>query len=354
MTADAVGGVFTYARELTSGLADEGFDVVLVVLGPAPSRAQARALGALPLASYHQLTCALEWMPDPRGDVERSGALLLEVAHEEEIDLVHLNGYAHAALAFGVPLLVCGHSCVLSWHEAVRRRPAGPEWNAYRDAVERGLREADVLVAPTQALLDDLVRLYRPSCELQVIPNGLDAVRLRPLAREPYVLGAGRVWDEAKNLLALDRVAPSLPWRVVIAGDAADLEPTSAEFLGHVPAVALEHLLGHAGIYAAPARYEPFGLGVLEAGLAGCPLVLGDIPSLRELWDGAAVFVDPFDDDALRHALTWLIDDEAERARLAVAARRRALGYPRARMAGAYARLYARLTVSAAAPAVAR
>ena len=53
-------------------------------------------------------------------------------------------------------------------------------------------------------------------------------------------------------------------------------------------------------IYALPARYEPFGLSVLEAALSGCALVLGDIPSLREIWDGAALFVDP--DDARRAA----------------------------------------------------
>ena len=34
-----------------------------------------------------------------------------------------------------------------------------------------------------------------------------------------------------------------------------------------------------------PARYEPFGLSILEAALSGCALVLGDLPSLRELWD---------------------------------------------------------------------
>ena len=39
------------------------------------------------------------------------------------------------------------------------------------------------------------------------------------------------------------------------------------------------------------ALYEPFGLAVLEAAQAGCALVLSDIPTFRELWDGAALFV---------------------------------------------------------------
>ncbi len=58
----------------------------------------------------------------------------------------------------------------------------------------------------------------------------------------------------------------------------------------------LAHLQG-AGIFLHPAYYEPFGLSVLEAANSHCCLVLADIPSLRELWDGAAVFVDPSDCD---------------------------------------------------------
>jgi glycogen synthase len=55
-------------------------------------------------------------------------------------------------------------------------------------------------------------------------------------------------------------------------------------------------------VFASPARYEPFGLAVLEAAQAGAALVLSDIPTFRELWDGAAVFLDP--DDAESWAAT--------------------------------------------------
>lgn len=84
------------------------------------------------------------------------------------------------------------------------------------------------------------------------------------------------------------------------------------------------------------ARYEPFGLSVLEAAQAGCALVLGDIPSLRENWDGAALFAAPDDDDALRDALRRLIEDDALRARFGARARRRAMFMTAARMADEY------------------
>ena len=68
--------------------------------------------------------------------------------------------------------------------------------------------------------------------------------------------------------------------------------------------------MGRAAIYALPARYEPFGLSILEAALSGCALVIGDIPSLREIWADAALFVPSDGHDAplahvgeLHHAL---------------------------------------------------
>jgi len=90
-----------------------------------------------------------------------------------------------------------------------------------------------------------------------------------------------------------------------------------------------------------PARYEPFGLTALEAAWSGCALVLGDIDSLREVWDGAAIFVAPDDHAALAHALRRLIADTALRERYAALARERAEAHRPAAMADAYLRAYA-------------
>jgi glycogen synthase len=237
-----------------------------------------------------------------------------------------------------VPKLVVGHSCVLSWHEAVRGRPAGPDWSWYRRAVIRGLARADALVAPTAAMLAELVRLYAPRCPRAVIPNGIGGGP-RPLAKEEFVLGVGRVWDEGKNLEALRRAADELPWPVVVAGEGG--------LLGRVAPERLAELYGRAAIFAAPARYEPFGLSALEAGLAGCALVLGDLASLREVWGPAALYVDPGDDDALTATLRALIRAPARVEVLGAAARARALHYTRERMTAGYLDVYERLVTEA-------
>jgi glycosyltransferase involved in cell wall biosynthesis len=345
MSTDAVGGVWTYASELREELATQGVEVVLATLGPQPP----------PEPHGAWLDCRLEWQDDPWQDVLASGEWLREQAAASQADIVHLNGYAHAALAWEVPVVTVAHSCVLSWHEAVRGAPAGPGWERYRDAVGAGLRGADAVVAPTAAMRRALRRHYGLARRCSVIPNGVTAHPAAAAAaaapREPVVLGAGRLWDEAKGLDTLDAAAQGLGWRVQVAGATGGRGAQAATLLGQLDRVQLRARMGRAAIFAHPARYEPFGLVALEAALAGCALVLGDIESLREQWDGAALFVAPGDGAALHAALQRLIDDAALRGELAAAAQARGQRrHVRATAAGylaLYARLRAQRTVAA-------
>ena len=181
-----------------------------------------------------------------------------------------------------------------------------------------------------------------------VIANGIDLTNYKPLPKSPKILAAGRIWDEAKNLTVLDAVAPSLEWPIEIAGDVDHPEGGKVRFhnvrlLGRLTAAQMAQQLGTAAIFVAPARYEPFGLAILEAAAAECALVLGDIPSLRENWRGAAIFVPPDDVAALSSALRHLIGDAGERARLAASARCRAQRFTIRRAADAYRVLYGEL-----------
>jgi glycosyltransferase involved in cell wall biosynthesis len=340
MTGDTVGGVFTYACELARALAERGAETHLVLAGRRLDGDQRRAVRACGAASVHAHELRLEWMDDPWADVERAGDRLLELAADVEPELVHLNEYAHASLGWTAPTVVVAHSDVLSWHEAVGR-PAGPGWSEYEQRVRAGLRAADLVVAPTAAMLRPLTRLYGPLGDTAVIPNG--RVRnVKPRRKEPFVLAVGRVWDEAKNVAALERVAGRLPWPVLVAGDAR--QPLSGvRSLGRLSAAALDDRFARAAIFAAPAKYEPFGLAALEAALAGCALLLGELPSLREVWGGAALYTDPFDDEAIASAASCLIEDELLRCRLGAAARERAGEYTPARMADRYLEAYERL-----------
>lgn len=332
LALDTVGGAFTYGLELAHALGARGVEVVLAALGEPLSAEQRRAALDSPAQRICAHECALEWMDDPWEDVARSGAWLLGVGRESDVDLVHLNGYAHAALPWPVPVVVGAHSDVLSWHTAVRGEAAGPEWDEYRARMAAGLRAADAVVTSSAAMLEALP-LTR-SCEALVIPNA--RAGFAPRDKEPFVLTAGN-GNEAANVAALDRLAPWLPWPVVVAGDPG-MGP--ARRLGHVSGPRLAELLGRAAIFAEPARYEPFGLAALAAGLSGCALVLGDIPSLREVWGDAAVFVDPDDDETLERVLLLLMADERRRRDLGGRARERALTYSPERFGDDYLELY--------------
>jgi glycogen synthase len=357
MTTDAVGGVWDYALELARGLTGAQVEVVLAVMGPGPGphhRAAAQAIAGIDLVvgPYR-----LEWQEDPWDDVARAGDWLLELEARCGCDLVHLNGFAHGALPFRSPKLVVGHSCVLSWWQACHGVPAPASWGAYRQVATAGLAGADCVVAPTRWMLAALEEHYgalRVGC---VIPNGRSLSAYHAGDKQPFVLSAGRLWDQAKNAAALARVAPRVPWPVKIAGADSvehggprnDALPEGAELLGRLPSAALARLYAEAAIYALPARYEPFGLTVLEAALSECALVLGDIPTLRELWEGAALFVPPDDEDALELILRTLMNQPELCALLALRARQRALKYGATQMMVRYLALYRTLTESRSA-----
>ncbi len=345
MTVDAVGGVFTYAVELARALDGHGVQVALATMGGRLRREQRHALARAPNVSVHESTFRLEWMDEPWADVARAGEWLVGLEARVDPDVVHLNGYVHAALPWRAPVVVAAHSCVLSWWRAVRHEPAPAGWRRYRDAVAAGLRAAAVVVAPTAAVVRDLERHYGPLPHARVVPNGRDARAVPAGAKHPLVLCAARLWDEAKNVAALREVAPRVPWPICVAGPAegpggARVSLEGLWALGTLSPAALAPWFGRAAIYALPVRYEPFGLSALEAGLAACALVLGDLPSLREVWDDAAVFVDPEDRDALAGALRDLVAHDLRRHALGARARARAVTFSPRQMGDGYLAAY--------------
>lgn len=337
MTTDAVGGVFSYTRTLARELSKRGVELAIATMGPAMRVEQRAALRSIPRVVVHESTFALEWEDDPWQDVERAGRWLLGLERRFHPDVIHLNGYAHGALPFDAKTIVVAHSCVLSWWDAVFGEPAPPRYDVYRRAVRDGLLAAQLVIAPTRAMHRALERHYMRLPAARVIPNGA-SVRAVTADKEPFVLAAGRMWDRAKNVDALARVAPRISWPVKVAGTDA---LANVEALGWLDASALSAQMARASVFVLPARYEPFGLSALEAALHGCALVLGDIESLREVWQDAALFVPPDDDEALASALDTLIRDRKARLDLAARAKRRAATFTPAATAQATLDAYA-------------
>ncbi|MBV9873107.1 MAG: glycosyltransferase family 4 protein [Verrucomicrobia bacterium] len=342
MTTDTVGGVWNYSLQLSQQLSARGVRIALATMGEIPSRGQNEAVKKISNLVLFSSSYRLEWMEDPWDDVAAAGAWLLKLERKVQADIIHLNGYAHGALAWKAPVCTVAHSCVLSWWEAVLHQPAPASWSRYRAVVSEGIRCSDRLVAPSNAMLNALQKFYGCLPPASVIYNGVASERFRPAEKWPMVFSAGRIWDKAKNIEAIAQCAAVLPWRFVIAGEGSlpGQMPNNVVLIGKVSSEVIAHYMSFASIYCLPARYEPFGLSVLEAALSGCALVLGDIESLRELWEGAAVFVSPDDKTALERELKRLMENEGHRKALGKLARRRARRFTAERIASAYLRLY--------------
>jgi len=355
LTTDAVGGVWVFATTLASALAARGAQVLLVTQGPPPALDQLDGLRAQPGIELATTDFDLEWM-DPEGrDYARARIGLAALARRYRPDVIHLNGYREAAGDWTAPVLVTAHSCVRSWWRACRDgEPDEARWRAYITNVAAGLTLADAWTAPTIWFRDQMQVLYDPPCSGDVIHNGIE-VDWTITPKEPFILAAGRLWDEAKNVSALVGVASCVPWPIWVAGpqrlgDKSVERGGSLRMLGQLSHLELVALMHRAGVFVSPALYEPFGLAVLEAAASGCALVLADIPSLRELWAGAALFFNPRDSGALAEKLALVCGDAVLQRRLRTAAIRRARRYQADAMVDQYQNLYRTLLDRRARP----
>ncbi len=332
MTSDAVGGVWQYSVDLICGL-DANAEVLLVTFGPRPSTEQKKQLKGFPQVRLCESDYALEWMSDPWRDVDAAGEWLLSLQSAFGADVIHLNGYAHAALPWRRPTVVVAHSCVYSWWRAVHHCAPGLEWAEYYRRVAKGLSACHTVVAPSRFMAGEVEREYSVSPEkIQVIHN-FSSAQESYVTKERFCLAAGRLWDEAKNLSLLTEIAPHLRWPI--------------EFARNLLHAKLLECMSRAGIFLHPALYEPFGLSVLEAARSGCCLVLADIPSLRELWPKSALFIDPRRPEKWIDELNRLFTHPREILYWGETARSYAARYSEQNSLAAYMNLYRRKAIAA-------
>lgn len=347
ITLDAVGGVWRYALDIAQGLQALGVDCILAGFGPEPDAAQRSECAGRTLVWTGK---PLDWAVTGPAELNGIAATLAELVRTWNVDLLHLNLPSQAAgLAVEIPVVVTSHSCVPTWWQTVRGTKLPHEWAWQRERNILGFRRANAVIVPSESHGAALRHVYGPLPPLRVVHNGT-TMRPGQQPKQPMILGVGRWWDDGKNAETLDAAAALSPWPVCVAGPAGEpVRFRNARVLGSLPHAEVQALMRRAAIFAAPSRYEPFGLAVAEAAMCGAVLVLANIPTFRELWDGSAWFVSPDDTAGWTRAFTELAADHKLRRLLSAAAADRAQRYTLTRQTSVLLDMYTDLVAAEAA-----
>ena len=200
-------------------------------------------------------------------------------------------------------------------------------------------RRADKLIAVSQSTRDDLIRIYGvDGKKVQVISEGVDEVyfsapslRAQRNVRRKFKIDGDFIYyvgslEPRKNLpmvirgLAYVKAQPQFDkMKLVISGGKSWLAEgiyeevnnlklkKSVVFTGQVTETEKIAFLHQARVFAFPSLYEGFGLPVIEAFAAGCPVITSNVSSLPEVAGGAAALIDPTDQTTFNQALNKIL-----------------------------------------------
>lgn len=325
VTADTITGVWTYTRELVTGLVSRGHRVTLVSFGEIPLPPQTSWMDGLHGLDYRPTAFRLEWMQEGEQDLRDSSNYLLALVRELKPDVLHLNQFCYGGLRVDTPRVVVAHGDLISWWIAVHdREPRETSWiRRYRQTVTSGVSGASCIVAPSAWMMESLLSCYGPAAREEVIYNGRNPIFFNPYVnKEDSVMAVGRIWDAGRQVSLLTQHAhpvsvcivgsdqPVATPRIPIRADVkVEVDQVNVALKGPQTEAQLRMLYSRSAIYAATARYEPFGMAALEAAFSRCAIVANDIPSYREIWDDAALYFRANDGGSLAEVIRDLCED---------------------------------------------
>ncbi len=358
----APGGIGTYVRELARALIEE--DPTLHLL-PFRSRFEAGEppspwLGTAPPVTV--IDRPIRWLY-PRWNVAGRPALPRELA---DAAIVHMtNPAAIAPKRRGQRLVVTVHDLAFVTHPELFPR----RWRMlYRAGLRAVARRADAILVPSRFTASELgehsdvdaarvhVTPLASSLPTSVPePHDLDSTLARLGVARPYILSVGTL-EPRKNHARLIRAyrhlaAAGRAQALVLSGPRGwldeeltrELDADGPGLVVHTHArddAELDALYRGADVFVYPALYEGFGLPVVEAMARGVPTIASDGSSLREVAGGAALLVDPLDEQAIADAIGQVLDDPALAADLRARGLERASSFSWQETARATLRVY--------------
>lgn len=226
--------------------------------------------------------------------------------------------------------------------------------DAIRSTFVRAAERCERIVTDSEFSKRELVRVLTVAPErvvaipLGVAPLGGGSAAIDPSRFGPYVLFVGET-EARKGIDTLFATMDLLHARgvamaCVIVGQVTDAMPDAtgrnAIVLGHVDDATLRRLYGACTAFVYPSRYEGFGLPVLEAMLAGAPVVASAGSGIPEAGGDAASYAEPGNAPAFADAIERIVRDEAFAADLRERGRNRALAMTWSRCAAALVNVF--------------
>jgi glycogen synthase len=325
VTTDTLSGVWTYTRELVTGLVGRGERVTLVSFGEIPVPEQTAWMDSLSGLEYRPTAFRLDWMQDAEEDFKDSSAYLTALVKERKPDLLHLNHPCYGSLNVRTPRIVVAHGDLVNWWKAVHgHAPKATQWlRWYRQRLNEGLVAADVAVAPTVWMLDSLRSTYVAPKQSAVIYHGRNPVLFNSYGKkDDSVLAVGRHLDAGKQLGLLTQYNHVVPISIVSSNATAGMpripiradvkfavDETAVSMKGQQTEAQMRALYSRSAMYVATSCYESFGMTAVEAALSRCAIVANDIPSFREVWGDAALYFRTNDGSSLATTIQRLSQD---------------------------------------------
>ncbi|MCU0791563.1 MAG: glycosyltransferase family 4 protein [Opitutaceae bacterium] len=320
------GGIARYFKEIWRRVPARAPEIRFVLDWPA-------AAGPAPAGPGLSVVRGFQFRPG-RLFIRWNAALHRRALRAVRADIFHSTYYAPAPVP--VPRVVVTAHDLLDehFHDGFSGNP-----RQFRLQLRQTLARADAVVAVSETTRADVIRFAGVAPDRVVVcPHGVSpslgsrpaeeqvaAFRARHRLERPYLLYVGR-HNSYKNLSTLIE-----GWRLLresgrtfqlcCVGDDAALPPHLADYVArHRLASSLRPLprLDDAELAAAyagasafvfPSLWEGFGLPIIEAAAAGCPLVLSDIPAFREVAGERACFFDPCSPVSLADALSRALAD---------------------------------------------
>ncbi|BDI28891.1 mannosyltransferase [Capsulimonas corticalis] len=226
------------------------------------------------------------------------------------------------------------HRTVVTVHDMIVEKHPEENPNAVADAAIKraAVMRADHVICISENTKKDLLELVdvAPS-HISVIPHGwrrfpeAAATNLPANIVKPFLLyvGARSTYKNWKNFIAA-YAQSSLPadFQIVCFGggeftpeEMATLAKYKLTEIQVTQAGGGDAILGtlyqNAALFVYPSLYEGFGMPLLEAMAAGCPVACGDVSSLPEVAGAAAEYFDPMSSESIAAAIQRVVSSKA-------------------------------------------